>query len=609
MSPKTWSHCFGLCAVLIALASLVGWSDDAKKAKKYALLVGVTEYDHSDLPNLKYTENDVDELAKVLTDQKGAAFDEVIILTTKRGAKDDGAKPTAANLRKQLKALTDKTTKHDVLLIGLSGHGLELTVTDPGTKKDKDESFFCPSDARPRKTKDLAELKKTMIPLLELFEELQGSGAGAKLMFVDACRDTPKLEGARSGADVDHLPKPPQGMAVLFACKSGELARETPKLGNGHGVFFYHVIEGLKGKAKDNKGRVTWNSLSDHVLENVDASVRKHVGGGARQTPQDLRNLTGSPVVLVSGLKGDEVAKDKDKAPKEEIVKDQKGFTNSVGMKFVRVKAGKFTMGSPKDEKDRSEDELQHEVELTKDFFLGVTEVTQKQYREVMSHNPSYFSADGKASDKGKYEYAQPGGGADKVKGKDTDDFPVENVSWEDAQDFLKKLNALAAEKKFRVKYRLPTEAEWEYSCRGGPVFEDNKDKAQLPFHFKDPIASLSSDKANFDGNYPYGGADKGKYLERTCKIRSYEENGLGLFDLHGNVWEWCQDWYGADYYKDAKSQRDPTGPEKGTSRVIRGGSWGGDGQSCRAAFRYRFTPADRDGPVGFRVAAGPSSE
>jgi len=266
-------------------------------------------------------------------------------------------------------------------------------------------------------------------------------------------------------------------------------------------------------------------------------------------------------------------------------------FTNSVGMKFVRVKAGTFTMGSPKGEKDRHDDERQHEVEITKDFFLGVTEVTQKQYKTVMGDNPSYFSKGGK--------------GKDEVKGKDTDDFPVENVSWQDAREFLKKLNKLAAEKKYQVQYRLPSEAQWEYACRGGPSFKDNKAKAQLPFHFKSPTASLSSSQANFDGEYPYGGAAKGKHLGRTCKVGSYQENALGLLDVHGNVWEWCSDWYGQDYY--AKSPRkDPPGPASGSDRVLRGGGWDYGGQNCRAAYRLWYSPSHRVSYLGFRVAAVP---
>jgi formylglycine-generating enzyme required for sulfatase activity len=262
-----------------------------------------------------------------------------------------------------------------------------------------------------------------------------------------------------------------------------------------------------------------------------------------------------------------------------------KTITNSIGMKLVLIPAGRFTMGSPAGE--GSDDERpQHEVEITKAFYLGVHEVTQGQWKAVMgkNNNPSYFS--------------KTGAGKDSVKDfseKQLDDFPVENVSWEDAQTFLKKLNALAAEKKFHLKYRLPTEAEWEYSCRGGA--------RSKTFHYGN---SLSSTQANFDGNQPYGGAEKGPYLRRTCKVGSYQPNAFGLKDMHGNVWEWCSDWYGKDYYGKSP-RRDPQGPSEGSSRVFRGGSWCNAGGDCRSARRFRNTPGDRNGDVGFRVAAVPA--
>jgi formylglycine-generating enzyme required for sulfatase activity len=287
-------------------------------------------------------------------------------------------------------------------------------------------------------------------------------------------------------------------------------------------------------------------------------------------------------------------------------------FTNSIGMKFVPVLAGTFVMGSPKDEKQREPFakekgcEQQHEVELTKDFYLGVYEVTQKQYKEVMGYNPSFFSKDGTPAQKGIYPTNKPGGGKDKVKGLNTDDFPVENVSWEDAQEFLEKLNALAAERQFNVKYRLPTEAEWEYACRGGHLIRDNKEKAQLPFHFKTPSASLGSGEANFGENFPYGQGKAGVALERTNTVgRNGEANTLGLYDMHGNASEWCSDWYDRTYYTNSP-RTNPTGPNRGSYRVHRGGCWGNRGKYCRAADRGCNAPSQRDSSVGFRVAAVP---
>ncbi len=143
--------------------------------------------------------------------------------------------------------------------------------------------------------------------------------------------------------------------------------------------------------------------------------------------------------------------------------------------------------------------------------------------------------------------------------------------------------------------YRLPTDAEWEYACRGGA------DSCE-PFNLDGkPSKSILSSQANFDGNHPYGGAAKGDYLKCTCNVGSYKPNGFGLYDMHGNVWEWCSDWYNDDGY-DTSPKKDPEGPKRGSLRVLRGGSWSDGGLYCRAAFRSRGEPGIRDHNLGFRV-------
>ncbi len=258
-------------------------------------------------------------------------------------------------------------------------------------------------------------------------------------------------------------------------------------------------------------------------------------------------------------------------------------ITNSIGMKLVLVKPGTFLMGSPEGEAGRSGDEHQHEVEITRSFYVGVYEVTQEQYKRVMGENPSFFSS--------------TGGGKDKVQGMDTRQFPVESVSWEDALEFCRRLKERPEEKSKGRVYRLPTEAEWEYVCRGGHLFKS----PSPPFHFGN---SLSSTQANFDGNSPFGGAAEGPYLERTTKVGSYPTNHpLGLYDLHGNVWEWCADWYDAGYYqRSPRPRQDPQGPEKGERRVLRGGCWVIIGGYCRAAYRYFIASGGYSGRSGFRV-------
>ncbi len=254
-----------------------------------------------------------------------------------------------------------------------------------------------------------------------------------------------------------------------------------------------------------------------------------------------------------------------------------KEITNAIGVKLALIPAGKFLMGSPKDERERLLHEEQHEVSITKPFYLDVYEVTQTEYEKVMGNNPSYFSPRGY--------------GKDSVKDMDTGQFPVENVSWDDAVAFCEKLSEFPEEKNAGRVYRLPTEAEWEYACRAG---------TKTPFHYGD---SLSSRQANFDGNFPYGGADKGPNLGRTAKVGSYAPNAFGLYDMHGNVWEWCQDRHAANYYK-SSPREDPPGPTQAWLRVVRGGSWSFHGWSCRSAYRSGCEPGYRGRDLGFRVAA-----
>jgi formylglycine-generating enzyme required for sulfatase activity len=226
-------------------------------------------------------------------------------------------------------------------------------------------------------------------------------------------------------------------------------------------------------------------------------------------------------------------------------------------MKLVYIEPGKFKMGSPKDEKERWDNELQHDVEITKGFYMGVFEVTQQEYANVIGKTPSHFKGDR---------------------------LPVEKVSWEDAIEFCTRLS-----KKEGKTVDLPTEAEWEYACRAG---------SKTVFHYGN---SLSSKQANFAGTFPYGGADKGPYLEKTARVGSYDPNSFGLYDMHGNVWEWCKDWYAEDSYKTGPL-RDPRGPAKGKRHVVRGGAWDITASGCRSAYRGEDGPGFNEYCVGFRV-------
>jgi formylglycine-generating enzyme required for sulfatase activity len=239
-----------------------------------------------------------------------------------------------------------------------------------------------------------------------------------------------------------------------------------------------------------------------------------------------------------------------------------------LGMKFVLLPKATFYMGW------NGKDGSAKKTEIKEDFEIAIHTVTQEQWEKVMGKNPSYFSRDGKGKDRVK-----------DIKDEDLKLFPVESVSWKDAQEFIKKLNE--KEGKRGYVYRLPTEAEWEYACRGGATSEE---ECSFHFYVAKPTNDLSSKQANFDGESPAGKGEKGPNLGRPAQVGSCAPNKLGLYDMDGNVWQWCEDLL------------DP----KGSDRVTRGGGWDYDAGLCRAALRSGGSPDRRSSFLGFRLARVP---
>lgn len=268
--------------------------------------------------------------------------------------------------------------------------------------------------------------------------------------------------------------------------------------------------------------------------------------------------------------------------------------STATGLEMVLIEPGDFVMGSPETEKGRGNDEAQRTVRIARPFYAGKYELTQGEFERVMGFNPSSFS--------------RTGGEAKKVTGKDPARFPVEVVSWFDTVAFCNGLSDLdglpISYRLSRIQrdgrsikradvafeggrgYRLLTDEEWEYACRAGTT---------TPFHFGDVNDGRA---ANVDGYTPYGTKETGPRLGRPTTVGSYPPNRFGLHDMHGNVWEWCED----TYAEKLTGGTNPLVSDGGSYRVRRGGGWTSRAASCRSASRFRLSPSNRRDDLGFRV-------
>jgi uncharacterized protein (TIGR02996 family) len=243
---------------------------------------------------------------------------------------------------------------------------------------------------------------------------------------------------------------------------------------------------------------------------------------------------------------------------------------------FAWIPPGSFCIGSPVGEARRFENESQREVTLTRGFWMGVHEVTQGQWQRIIGTTPAYFSRTGRYADRVK-----------KISAASLASFPIENVSWDEMQTFLARLGEQLGQ-----QFRLPTEAEWEYACRAGTT---------STFHFG---PALNGRQARCNGREPYGTKKTGPAPGRPAPVGSYPPNAFGLYDMHGNVYELCQDMYEED--PTLLGSIDPVWTEGDAERrVLRGGCWQDAAWGCRAAFRYGVSTDEQVGFNGFRVVLG----
>jgi sulfatase modifying factor 1 len=504
--------------------------------KKVAFLVGVDKYLKPGFRALTCCERDVVQLEGALRELEFSQIE--VLLGSGTGTK----RATKANIEQALQKLVQQLGQDDLIVVMLSGHGQQFSQGG----KTQEDAFFCPVDAVNRDA-------TTLVSLSYVTDEVLANNVGKRLVLVDACRDAPKdpNKGAKGiqGRQITLA----EDTGVFFSCRAGQQSYTNDEL--NHSLFTYCVLEALRGEGAV-QGEVTWDGMVSHVKSRMAmADMKQRVPEGSLQSPISA----GSVDHTVLGRVKSTVKTVGTKAGEE---RDDNGLK----MKFVWCPPGQFTMGSPNSEKDRSSDEDQVQVTLTKGFWIGKYEVTQGEWERVMDTTPWK----GKSSVKEGARYA------------------ATYVSWEDATEFATKLTTQerqAGRLPAGWRYTLPTEAQWEYACRAG---------TQTAYGF-------GSDESRFS-EYAWWGGFTGdgnaKTEQYAHEVGLKKANAWGLHDVHGNVYEWCRDWY----QETLPGGVDPEHATQASFRVVRGGSWCYEEPTCRTADRGFDKPGIRDYSLGFRV-------
>ncbi|MEK6299545.1 MAG: SUMF1/EgtB/PvdO family nonheme iron enzyme [Acidobacteriota bacterium] len=657
------------------------------KSKRFALVVGVDEYQDEQISRLSGATNDAKALAAALVRYAGFPSDQVILLASDQPRQ---RQPNRGNILQYLSNLRGIVPEDGLLVVFFAGHGVERGG----------RGFLCPSDARIGGS--VALLEATGVPVDTVREWIRETGVRQVLIILDACRNDPSGRGGEENRLTDSFAqqfnfdvrnKEVSAFATLYATDVGHVAYEYKEKNQGY--FTWLLVEGMKGEAANEKGEVTLGGLVKYVQEQVPKRVRLDMGqervqrpyatiGGykadelvisitVRERPVTPRVSAFDPAAVelefwnstknspdvddfkeylakypngtFAGLARNKIrtleaaAKSSAVQPKNEakptateakpvssggpsaagagpgglplrsfefdvvtvnssgsITNRRKGQSrycdeqvNGIDLALVEIPGGTFLMGNTESEADRVKKELerygfkpkdalkysrwevpQHTVSVPT-FYMAKYEVTQAQWRAV-THLPR-VNRD-LVSDPSKF------------KG---DNLPVEQVSWEDATEFCARLSRASG----RI-YRLPTEAEWEYACRGGMT---------TTFYFGD---TATPELVNYNGGFPYGSAAKGTNRQTTTPAGGVGyPNAFGLYDMHGNVWEWCMDYWHESYSGAPTDGRSWESGGDASLRVLRGGSWYCIAGGCRSSLRLRPASGLRDDYVGFRVVVG----
>ena len=508
---------FQMLLIVLMLSALLPFATMASE-RRTALVIGNSAYGSGPLKN---PVTDATDMADAL---KRLGFTVILKKNVRYQEMEEAVEDFGRRLR-----------RGGVGLFYYAGHGVQVGGVN----------YLIPVGAKINKDSDV---KHQALSAEKIMDEMADANNGLNIVLLDACRDNPFAKSMRSAnRGLAIISAAPEGTFISYATGPGQTAQD------GEGRNSPYTAALLKNIDKP-------GMPIERVFKNVRVELSRK-----KQTPWELSSLKGEFYFRPGKAGSAPEAGEMDAAPARndyamarppapDRSRDD-AFTDPVtGMEMIFVKGGCFQMGDTVGGGDADEKPV-HEV-CVSDFYIGKYEVTQGQWQKIMGNNPSHFSSCG-------------------------DNCPVEQVSWNDTQEYIRKLSSQSVK-----SYRLPTEAEWEYAARSGGKNEK--------------WAGTGSESSL--GDYAWYNANSGS---KTHPVGQKQPNGLGLHDMTGNVWEWCNDWYGDKYY--SQSDRDnPQGPSSGSSRVIRGGSWGAIAARARAALRDWIGPGARGSDLGFRLALPP---
>ncbi len=546
-----------LLALYFALLPLV--SNAAVERERIALVIGNSSYQKQALKNPK---NDATDIAAVL---RNLGFQVTLKLDLNK-----------IEMRQAVRSFGRKLSPDSIGFIYYSGHGVQYDG----------KNYLIPIGGMSQ-IQEAWELPDLALSIRYFTETFKHAGNNKNILILDACRDDP-FSFTRNITRGLKVSQEGRGMIIAYAAMEGQAALDGK---DRNSPYAAHLIKWLSK-----------NLPIEFILKRVGGAVAAETKG--KQTPtytsmiyqdlylsSDLKQKTLSEEMIVVPPPAPEIItgiENRQKLTIEEKIKrvipkkqhlpnmerDRYGIYADVEIetwekpviqRFRWIEPGTFMMGSLEIEGEIYQDEVRHQVTLTEGYWIADTETTQELWEAVMRKNLSEF------------------------KGKE---LPVETVSWSDVQRFLRKINRIN-ENKFSVK--LPTEAQWEYAARAGTT---------TPFSFG---KNITTEQVNFNGNYPYNNGKKGKYRQATVKVKSLPSNQWGLYEMHGNVWEWVADqWQEKLPMKPVKNPLVITNHD-GDPRVLRGGSWSHRGRNVRAAYRHPGSMPYRGDNIGFRICLEPT--